>query len=677
VAGIEIEFGVVDAASPVIQRLSKELLEAAKSSGRFASDVAAASGKADEALSRIPSKAKAAGSSMGALAQAGASLKSEIAGLASVAAVTAFFKGSVEAIAEEERALFRLTQALRLNGEASTANITNLKAFASGLQATTGVADEQVIGLLALARTYSTSVEGAKRLAEVSIDLAAAMGTEPVDALRSLAGAQAGMVRELAKLNPEIKNLTTEQLKAGFATELVAQKVQGTAVALHQTFSGALADAKNQLGEFQEEIGAGLIPALQPLIANLRKVWETFRLLGTFIAAFGAQLVADVELHFTQAQAIIKGTVEFIALTVRGKFDEATAAAQQAMSGMSNATREHADKTVVIWSEFASDVAGIQEKSAAAQVSAAESTAQKVNFIDEKMLEKFKKNREERERSMQSASDRVAALEIEALQLSGQGLEAEKLRIQTEKEERLKALNEIAAVTPQIEAKINEARVLTMQNAALAEQAALEQFDVSGKAITALGEQVTGSITSAFGDAFADMIFEGKDLEQSLSNSFRQIAKRAVASLIEIAIQAAITQAIVAAVGGGAGAGAGGGGGGGGFISKIIGGLQTGGIVDRPTVARLAEAGEPEVVAPVSRLMTMIKGAVGGGGVGGGVAVTVHQQNNFTSPQGFSDEQVAQVMRRIAAFTRNGAAEGGELVKSILARQGKVEGQSV
>ena len=35
-AGFEIQFGAVDAASPVIQRLSKQLLIAAKKSDRFA-----------------------------------------------------------------------------------------------------------------------------------------------------------------------------------------------------------------------------------------------------------------------------------------------------------------------------------------------------------------------------------------------------------------------------------------------------------------------------------------------------------------------------------------------------------------------------------------------------------------------------------------------------------------
>jgi hypothetical protein len=41
------------------------------------------------------------------------------------------------------------------------------------------------------------------------------------------------------------------------------------------------------------------------------------------------------------------------------------------------------------------------------------------------------------------------------------------------------------------------------------------------------------------------------------------------------------------------------------------------------------------------------------------------------------DEQVRQLMRRMSEATRSGAAEGAELVKSILARQGRLSRESV
>jgi ribosomal protein L6P/L9E len=52
--------------------------------------------------------------------------------------------------------------------------------------------------------------------------------------------------------------------------------------------------------------------------------------------------------------------------------------------------------------------------------------------------------------------------------------------------------------------------------------------------------------------------------------------------------------------------------------------------------------------------------------------VTVNvTQNNTISIQGVDDDQVREVMRRISQATRNGAAEGAELVKSIFSKENR------
>ena len=93
--------------------------------------------------------------------------------------------------------------------------------------------------------------------------------------------------------------------------------------------------------------------------------------------------------------------------------------------------------------------------------------------------------------------------------------------------------------------------------------------------------------------------------------------------------------------------------------------LAEGGIVRRPTFAQVGEAG-PEAVIPLDRL----------GNFGGSVNVTV-TQNNTISVQGASDEQVRTLMRRISEATRSGAAEGAELVKSILSKQDRFAREAV
>ena len=99
-------------------------------------------------------------------------------------------------------------------------------------------------------------------------------------------------------------------------------------------------------------------------------------------------------------------------------------------------------------------------------------------------------------------------------------------------------------------------------------------------------------------------------------------------------------------------------------LKKIF-GFAEGAIVSKPVLATIAENG-PEAVIPLNQL----------GDFGGGVSVSITQHNTINL-SGANDEQVRQLMRRMSEVTRSGAAEGAELVKSILARQGRLSRESV
>lgn len=115
-AGFEIQFEALDAASPTIQKLSKELMEAALRSDRFAKDVVSSSQQADQAFSKLPPKAQQVSQSLGALQAASNQLVSEFARFATVAGIAEFFRRSGEAALEEEAALKRLEFAVDTAG---------------------------------------------------------------------------------------------------------------------------------------------------------------------------------------------------------------------------------------------------------------------------------------------------------------------------------------------------------------------------------------------------------------------------------------------------------------------------------------------------------------------------------------------------------------------------------
>ena len=162
------------------------------------------------------------------------------------------------------------------------------------------------------------------------------------------------------------------------------------------------------------------------------------------------------------------------------------------------------------------------------------------------------------------------------------------------------------------------------------------------------------------GKAVADMILEGKSFQDAMNAVFNTVLRTAIETFTRIAIEAAIAQAATE--------GATGGGGGGGFLGLL--GFAEGGVVTKPTVALVGEAG-PEAIVPLNKV----------GGLTQRANITIQQTNNFTmngnGNGNGNDEHVREIMRKIADVTRSGAAEGAELVKSILSRSDKVSNQSV
>ena len=152
------------------------------------------------------------------------------------------------------------------------------------------------------------------------------------------------------------------------------------------------------------------------------------------------------------------------------------------------------------------------------------------------------------------------------------------------------------------------------------------------------------------------MILKGKSFEDAMKAVFDSVLRTAIETFTKIAVEAAIAQVATEGVAGGAG-------GGGGFFSAF--GMAEGGIVTKPTLAVVGESG-PEAVIPLDRA----------GGLGQPAQITVQQTNHFEM-SGTSDDQVRQIMRSISDVTRSGAAEGAEMVKSIMAQQDRLAGQSV
>ena len=90
---------------------------------------------------------------------------------------------------------------------------------------------------------------------KASTDLAAS-GVMPLDqAVKALSLSYSGNIEQLKRMNPELANLTKEQLEQGEAVRIIGQEYKGMADAMANTFEGRDTQWKNSFSDLQAEVG--------------------------------------------------------------------------------------------------------------------------------------------------------------------------------------------------------------------------------------------------------------------------------------------------------------------------------------------------------------------------------------------------------------------------------------
>lgn len=156
---------------------------------------------------------------------------------------------------EQENAVKQLNTSLRLAGSFSNEASQSFQQFASELQNVTRFGDEQILQQTALARNFARTNDEAKRLVSAAVDLSEATGITLDSAVRNLGKTFSGLQGEIGESVPAIRELTQEQLRAGGAIDLIAQRFGGAALANVQTFDGRIQQLANSFGDVLEEIG--------------------------------------------------------------------------------------------------------------------------------------------------------------------------------------------------------------------------------------------------------------------------------------------------------------------------------------------------------------------------------------------------------------------------------------
>lgn len=237
--------------------------------------------RTDRAVNSIDKFAKNAQKSAKRVEKSFSALKTVAIGAVGFLAGRAVINGIktvTEAASIQEDAINNLNTALKISGEFSEAASRDMQAFASAIQDTTKFGDEAILQQLALAKAFGASNKQAKLITEAAVELSAATGKSLDGATRQVSKTLGGFAGELGEVNPAIKALTAEQLKAGEAAEILIEQYGGSAQAQINTFSGALTQMTNLQGDLNEEIGF-LITQNPLVVGAIKQMSEGFKIL--------------------------------------------------------------------------------------------------------------------------------------------------------------------------------------------------------------------------------------------------------------------------------------------------------------------------------------------------------------------------------------------------------------
>ena len=174
------------------------------------------------------------------------------------------FSTVIEASGRQEQAEKALEVAL---GKTSTALLDQ----ASALQSVTTAGDEALIEQQAFLASLKFTEDQIKTIIPVALDLSAATGISLESAVRNTSKTFSGLAGELGELVPQLRDLTTEEMKAGEAVKVLGELFEGQATKQADTMSGALIRAENSAGDLAEAIGEKLSPLVKALATDFSK----------------------------------------------------------------------------------------------------------------------------------------------------------------------------------------------------------------------------------------------------------------------------------------------------------------------------------------------------------------------------------------------------------------------
>lgn len=134
----------------------------------------------------------------------------------------------------------------------------NLQDFASEIQRTARIGDEDLIPMLSKMASLGFDETQIEKTTEAALDMSSALGKDLESTLDQLIKTLGGTAGELGELHPALKDMSAEALRAGAGIEYLGEKFMGAAEDNLTPYGAAISDIKNNFGDLMEVMGRGL-----------------------------------------------------------------------------------------------------------------------------------------------------------------------------------------------------------------------------------------------------------------------------------------------------------------------------------------------------------------------------------------------------------------------------------
>ena len=188
------------------------------------------------------------------------------AGLASAYALDRLAKSSVRAALEQERLDKSVEQSLSSINELGS--VAAVKTLITDLQTATNITEDELTPALNGLIISTGNLGKAQNLLSVAIDTSKGSGVDLLTVTDALGKANRGQFRALGQLGLGFNAVTAEEMGLAEITDYLILKFGGAAKRATETFGSKLDDLKISAGEAQENLGQGFITAAEIIIGS-------------------------------------------------------------------------------------------------------------------------------------------------------------------------------------------------------------------------------------------------------------------------------------------------------------------------------------------------------------------------------------------------------------------------